>query len=219
MTPTTALAPYREDQEVIDAQSRAQTVADAARALDVKDEASNAQALEMLATCRKATKRFEELKKRWLDPLNAQIKQIRADMDEMAAPAKEADGILAQKVSVYRAKAQEAARKEQERLRLLQEKRQAAAAAKAEAKGLEAPPVMPIVPTVAAPAKTVDAGDSRVTFVDQYHFEITDANAVPKEWCCPDEKRIGIAVRGQILTADNAPAGIRIWKTSEPRVR
>lgn len=214
------LATYQDDQEVLEAQTEVRTIADDARALTIVDEATNGQALDMLAQCRKAGKRIDALKKRWLAPLDAQIKLIRSDFDEMAAPAKEADAILSRKTSSYRMQVQEAARKEQQRLRLLAEKRQAAAAAKAEVRGVEPPPVMPIVPTVAPPAKTVatDSG-AKVTYRKQYHFEIVDAAAVPRDWCSPDEKKIGAAVRAQILTADNCPAGVRVWVTEEATVR
>lgn len=215
-----ALATYQDDQEVLEAQTEVRTIADDARELVIVDEATNGHALDMLAQCRKGVKRIDALKKRWLDPLNEQIKLIRSDFDEMAAPAKEADQILSRKTSDYRMQVQEAARKEQQRLRLLAEKRQAAAAVKAEVRGVEPPPVMPIAPTVAPPAKTVatDSG-AKITYRKQYHFEITDPYAVPLKWCCPDDKKIGAAVRAQIITADNAPAGVRVWVTEEATVR
>lgn len=111
-----ALATYQEDQEVLEVQTQARTIADDARELVIADEATNSRALDMLSQCRKASKRIDALKKRWLDPLNDQIKLIRSDFDAMAAPAKEADQILSRKTSDYRMKVQEAARKEQERL-------------------------------------------------------------------------------------------------------
>lgn len=220
MTPTAlATIPYTDDEEVLAVASEAVTVADQARALVIVDEATNSLALDMLSQCRKAGKKIDALKRRWLAPLDAQIKLIRQDFDTMAAPAKEADAILSRKTSMYRMQVQEAARKEQQRLRLLAEKRQAAAAVRAAERGVEPPPVMPIVPTVAPPAKTVATETGSVTFRKQYHFEITDANAVPREWCAPDERKIGAAVRAQILTADNCPAGVRVWVTEEASVR
>lgn len=221
MTPQAlALAPYQDDPEVVEVVSQARTIADEARELTIVDEPTNNRALTMLATARKYTKSIDALKKRWLDPLNDQIKLIRGDFDQMAAPAKEADQILARKTADYRFKVAEAARKEQERLRLLAEKRQERAEARAAERGVEPPPVQPLIPTVAPPAKTVATdGGAKVTFRKQFHFEITDAGKVPREWCCPDEKKIGQAVRAEILTAENAPAGIRIWSTEEPTVR
>lgn len=218
---STALAtvPYADDQEVLDVQSEARTVADQARALVIDDEATNTQAIEMLSHVRKTGKRIDALKKRWLDPLNEQIKLIRSDFDVMAAPAKEADQILSRKTSDYRMQVQEAARKEQQRLRLLAEKRQAAAAAKAEIRGVEPPPVMPIVPTVAPPAKTVATESGSVTYRKQTHMEVTDPDLVPRIWCCPDEKKLGAAARAGIIGPDNCPAGVRVWITEEATVR
>lgn len=214
-----ALATYQEDQEVLEVQTQARTIADDARELVIADEATNSRALDMLSQCRKASKRIDALKKRWLDPLNDQIKLIRSDFDAMAAPAKEADQILSRKTSDYRMKVQEAARKEQERLRLLAEKRQERAVAKAAERGVEPPCVIPLVPTVAAPAKTVATESGTVTYRKQTHMEITDANAVPREWCCPDEKKIGAAARAGIITHENCPAGVRVWVTEEATVR
>lgn len=221
MTPTAlALAPYSEDEEVIEAQSQARTIVDDARELIIVDDETNNLALNMLGQCRKAAKRIDELKKRWLDPLNDQIRLIRGDFDQMAAPAKEADQILSRKTSDYRAKVQAAARKEQERLRLLAEKRQAAAAAKAEARGMEPPAVIPLVPTVAPPAKTVETDSgAKITYRRQTHFAIADASIIPAMYLMPDEKKIGAAVRAGIASPDNPIPGVRIWITEEATVR
>ena len=221
MTPTAlAVIPYTDDEEVLEVQAEARTVADHARELDVRDDLSNALALEMLSQVRKAGRRIDALKKRWLDPLNDQIKLIRNDFDAMAAPAKEADQILSQKTSRYRMKVQEAARKEQERLRLLQEKRQEKAAAKAEERGLEPPCVIPLMPMIAPPAKTVETGSgAKITYRKQTHFEVVDAANVPLQYWTLDEKKIGAAVRAGIASPENPIPGVRIWITEEATVR
>jgi len=214
------LAPYRDDEEVLAAETQVRTIADEARELTITDEATNVVALDMLSSVTKARKQIEALKKRWLDPLNQQVKLIRSDFDAMAAPAGEAEQILRTKTGAYRAKVAEAARKEQERLRLLAEKRQERAAERAEAKGVEPPPVMPIVPTVAPPAKSVatDSG-AKITYRKTTHFEVTDASQVPKQYWTLDEKKIGAAVRAGIATPDSPIPGVRIWVTEEPVVR
>jgi hypothetical protein len=217
---TLDIAPYRNDEEVQAAESQVRTIADAARELQITDEETNAQALDLLSQARKGVKRIDALKKRWLDPLNKQVKLIRADFDALAAPAKEADGILATKTSAYRIKVNEAARKEQERLRLLAEKRQERAAQRAEEKGVEPPPVIPIAPTVAPPAKSVQTeGGARITYRKQTHFEVTDPAQVPDAYKTIDEKKIGAAVRAGIASAENPIPGVRIWTTEEAVVR
>ena len=214
------ITPYRNDEEVREATTAVRTIADEARELDITDEATNSVALDMLSQVRKAGKRIDGLKKRWLDPLNMQVKLIRSDFDAMAAPAKEADAILSKKTSAYRFKVTEAARKEQQRLRLLAEKRQERAVERAEERGVEPPPVMPMVPTVAAPAKTVatDSG-AQITYRKQTHFEVVDPAQVPRQYWTLDEKKIGAAVRAGIATPENPIPGVRVWVTEEPTVR
>lgn len=214
------LTPYENDTEVQEATTAVRTIADEARDLEITNDATNTVALDMLSQVTKARKRIDALKKRWLDPLNAQVKVIRGDFDAMASPAGEAETILRQKTTAYRVRVQEAARKEQERLRLLAEKRQAKAAERAEAKGVEPPPVMPILPTVAPPAKSVatDAG-SKITYRKVSHFEVVDAAQVPQQYWTLDEKKIGAAVRAGIATAESPIPGVRIWTTEEPVVR
>ena len=214
------LAPYRADEEVLAAETQARTIADEARDLIIADEPTNVVALEMLSAVTKTRKRIETLKKRWLDPLNAQVKLIRSDFDNMAAPAGEAETILRTKTGAYRFKVAEAARKEQERLRLLAEKRQERAVAKAEERGVEPPPVMPIVPTVAPPAKSVATeGGAKITYRKTTHFEVVDAAQVPLRYWTLDERKIGAEVRAGIATADSPIPGVRIWVTEEPVVR
>jgi len=224
------IAPYRKDAEVQEAETQLRSVADDARELVIVDDASNAVALDLLSRVTKAGKRIDALKKRWLDPLNKQVKLIRDDFTNMAAPAKEAEGILRQKTGTYRAevaeahrKEVEAARKEEERLRKLAEARQARAVERAEEKGVEPPQPAPFVPVIAPPeplAKSVETdGGAKVTYRKQTHFEIVDAEAVPREYLCVDEKKVGAAVRSGIATPENPVPGVRIWITEEPVVR
>ena len=216
MTTATALAAYQEAPEVVEAQTQALTIADRARGLEVVDEATNTEALTLLAECRKTSKRIEDLRKSFVAPLNEHVKNINAYFAQNGAPVKEADGILSQKTSAYRAKVAEIARKEQERLRRLQEARQEKAAAKAEARGEEAPPVIPLVPCVAAPAKTVDVGGAKVTYRKTPHVEIVDPDAVPRNWCEPDERKIRAALVNGVVA--EIP-GVKFWYTEEASVR
>lgn len=218
---------YERDAEVVEAKAGARTVADEARELQVVDDASNTLALDMLSQARKYVHRLDDLKKRWLDPLNEQVKLIRRDFDEMAAPAKDADAVLTDKTRAYRFKVTEEARKAREVAEAQERAYREAQAAKARLEeeigpmaaaflpDVEAPPAQ----TVEAPAKTVatEAG-SKVTYRKQVHCEVVDPEAVPREWCVPDEKRLGAAARSGVITERNCPAGVRVWTTEEPVV-
>ena len=175
------IAPYRNDDDVQAAETQARTIADEARELVIVDEATNAVALDMLSQVTKARKRIEALKKRWLDPLNQQVKLIRADFDAMAAPAGEAEAILRTKTSVYRVKVSRGGA--QGAGAPAPAGREAPGARGGEGRGQAVSrrrPSCPIVPTVAPPAKTVatDSG-AKVTYRRTTHFEVLDESLVP----------------------------------------
>ena len=210
-----ALAPYRSDEEVQTAGTEVQTIADQAAALVIKDEESNVTALDLLSKARKGVKSLEALRARWLDPLNAQLKTIRADFDAMAAPAKQADAILSRKTADYRAEQQRLARAEEARLRVLADARQERAVERAEAKGTTPPPPPAFVPTIPEPPKSVaTAAGSKVTFRRQVHFEIVDPTLVPRPFWDINESRVRAAAAAGLPVA-----GVRIWWTEEPVVR
>lgn len=212
---TDTIAPYRSDGDFVAADMTVRTIADEAAALTITDEATNAHALDLLSQARKGVKRLEALRARWLDPLNNQLKVIRADFDEAMAPAKRADNILAAKTSAYRAQVAAAARAEEDRLRALAAARQERAVERAEAKGVEPPPPPPFVPTIPEPPKSVaTAAGSKVTFRRQVHFEIEDATLVPRPFWDVNESRVRAAAAAGLPIP-----GVRIWWTEEPVVR
>lgn len=213
--PATQVEIY-EDHDVREAQAAVRTVADEARELVIHDDASDLAAKTLLGHVTSARKRIEALKKRWLDPLNQQVKLIRGDFDAMAAPAAEAEQILRGKVAVYYREKQEAARREEERLRKLAEKRQEKAIAKAEAKGEEPPlPVIPM-PTIAAPAKTTrtETG-SAVTMRKVWKWRVVDEQQIPREYFVLDEKKLNAVVKAGLREIP----GVEVYETEEVTVR
>jgi hypothetical protein len=196
MTPADALAVYYANPDVKEASTAAITIAEWAEDFEIEDEMTNSIALDGLSRARKTVKSFDGLRKRWLDPLNAQIKVMNGDFANMVAPAKKADEILTAKTAAYR--------------RLL-------AAAKVAA--LEDPMAALMLspePEIAQTSKTVttEAG-SKVTFRTTPHYEIENEALVPKMYWSIDEKKIGAAVRAGISPIK----GVKIWTTEEPVVR
>lgn len=57
--------------------------------------------------------------------------------------------------------------------------------------------------------QNVNTDLGRATIQERLDFEILDANAVPRDWCIPDEVRIGRAVRAGVLTE---LSGVKIFK-------
>ena len=209
------VAPYRNDEEVQAAETEVRTIADAARELEIRDEATNAVALDMLSQARKAHKRIEALKKRWLDPLNQQVKLIRGDFDAMAAPAAEAETILRNKVRRYDDEKEAARKREEERIQRLAEKRQERAIAKAEARGEEPPEMnipMPIVPVAPKTTRT-EAGS--VTMRKVWKWRVTDETQIPREYFVLDEKKLNGVVAAGLRTIP----GVEIYEDKQVQVR
>lgn len=57
--------------------------------------------------------------------------------------------------------------------------------------------------------QNVETDVGRATITERWTYEIIDANLVPRDYCCPDEKRIGQLVRGGAL---RELPGVKIWK-------
>lgn len=162
-----------------------------------------------------ARKRWEELRHWFTDPLERQKKAIIARFKADAAPVEEAERIVRAKVAAYYREKQEAARREQERLARLAAKRQERQAAKAEARGEEAPaPSIPL-PSVAAPAKTTRTAEGSVTMRSVWKFEVTDPEAVPREYLIVNERAIGAVVKAGVRQIP----GVRIFEVEEVAVR
>lgn len=57
-----------------------------------------------------------------------------------------------------------------------------------------------------------DNGMGRATIVKRMTYEIVDPNLIPREWLCPDEVKIGRAVRGRLV---KEIPGIKIYEITD----
>lgn len=136
----------------------------------------------------KALKKLETERKAVTGPLDDAKKQIMAQEKKLAKPLSDELTRLKVLTSAY---ATECARRiEEERRRREEEERKAAEAAVA----IEDNPFAPVAPSpapVAAPMPmpTMPKTSSN-RMVERWDFAIVDANAVPRELCSPDEKKI-----------------------------
>jgi hypothetical protein len=186
-----------------------------AREIQIRDDESDAEAKQFLVQVTTARKRWDELRTWFVGPLNNQVKAINNLFKAQAAPVDEAENVLRGKVGVYFRARQEAARKEQERLRKLAEARNARQAVRAEERGEEPPaPIFPL-PTVAAPLKTTHVDSASVTVRKVWRFRVVDPAQVPDEYKVVDERKIGAVVKAGIR---NIP-GVEIFEIEEVAVR
>lgn len=105
-------------------------------------------------------------------------------------------------------KADEAARKQQEKLQ--QQAAKAIASGKVEkAVELETRAATVVAPVIQREPPKVAGVNMR----DVWKYEITDPDALPREYTMPDEKKIGGVVRA--MKGDTAIAGVRVWKEQQ----
>jgi DNA-binding helix-hairpin-helix protein with protein kinase domain len=141
----------------------------------IKSEEQYQSANTFLVEIKGRIKRVKELQEEYVSPLKAQVKKLEALFKE---PQKKYEAIeleIKKSMIEFRTEQEKIARKEEERLRALQEKREE----KAREKGKTIDPTP--VPTIARMESTVksDAGSSTASKV--LKFEITNVHALPEE--------------------------------------
>lgn len=139
----------------------------------------------------KALKTLEAERKAVTAPLDDAKKQIMAQEKKLAKPLSDELARLKALTSAY---ATECARRiEEERRRREEEERRAAEAAvaaeDADPFGFSAAPAEPVPAVQPLPLPSMPHTSSN-RMVERWDFEILDANAVPRELCSPDEKKI-----------------------------
>lgn len=179
-----------------------------AHSIEIVDDQSDFEAAEFLAQVKTMRKGWDELRHFFTDPLEATKKMYIAKFKTDDAPLEEAQKIVGGKHIAYQRAAQEAARKEQERLRKLAEARQARQAAKAEEKGLEAPPVVIPMPTIQAPPKTLHTASGSITTRTVWKHEVIDFGLLPEEYKIADDVKLGKVVRAGVREIP----GVRIYE-------
>lgn len=154
----------------------------------VKSDTDLETAGEVQTYISKALKKLETERKAVTGPLDDAKKQIMAQEKELAKPLSDELTRLKALTSAY---ATECARRiEEERRRREEEERKAAEAAVA----IEDNPFAPIAPSPAPTAAPMPMPTMPKTssnrMVERWDFAVVDANAVPRELCSPDEKKI-----------------------------
>jgi hypothetical protein len=203
---------------------RGDLLARAANVAVVNDDYSLEVAGEVQTAISKAVKKLEAERKSVTAPLDDAKNQIMAQEKKLAAPLKAELARLKALTSAY---ATECARRiEEERRRREEEERRAAEAAvaaeDADPFGFNsaAPEPVPAAQPMPIPSMPKTSANR---MVERWDFAVTDANAVPRELCSPDEKKIRAllaAKKAEGYKADQiAIDGIRISATVQVQSR
>lgn len=195
---STNIAIVDKDSRVIELSGKAQALIAHAEAIEITDDASDYEAVEFIANVKSTLKDWSGLRHFFTDPLEAHKKTIIARFKPDEEGLDRAAKIAGRKHIDYNDAKEEAARKEQERLRKLAEAKQEKAAAKAAEKGLDAPPVVIPMPTVEAPAKTMHTAAGKVTIRTVWKHRVVDFNLLPEEYKVADDVKLGKVVRAGI---------------------
>lgn len=183
--PADVLTPWLAERDALVAR------ADAITAVTCDSELEDAGAVQTAIS--KAVKKLEAERKAVTAPLDEAKKQVMAQEKKLAAPLNERLAVLKSLTSAY---ATECARRiEEERRRREEEERRAAEAAvaaeDADPFGFNASPDGQSFPAQPSPVPIpAMPRTSSNRMVERWDFAITDANAVPRELCSPDEKKI-----------------------------
>lgn len=185
--------------------------------LVVSDDASFQRAGEIMLDAKKCQKAVEWLYAESIGLAHKLHKSLCSKSNLLSTPAATAEMTTKRKMGVYQQDIEQKRREEADRLR-----KQAEAQAEAERiakaqeqmdkgdlKGCEKTLEAPLAPIVTAPVTPEPPKMAGVSFRDEVKFEITDPDAVPRNLCMPDEKRIRSFVKA--MGASSVIPGVRVW--------
>lgn len=211
--------------DVIKSQAKAEEVSraldksmEAVKALVVDSQESAARCIDIASGAKKAAKQIDAALKAIIQKPEARIKECRgfakvftdrAAVIESEAKGKVAAWQMQERIRIQRE--EEEKRKLTEELnRKLQEDAIEAGMSEAEAKQVKVD--MPTAPTTPAVLRTEGGAKSSTAMV--WTFDIEDANAIPRDYLCVDEKKIRDAVR---LGTREIP-GVKIYQKEQIRI-
>ena len=201
-----------ETVEVKDLVSSLSQCVKTAQEIEVVDEESDLYAKNMIASCTLPLRKAEELRKKFVKPLNDHVKTINAFFKERTAPLDKAVKLVKQKVAIFYQEQQEIARKKEEE-RLAREAELVRLNITAEEKGIE--PIEESSQIVEAPEKTVTTEAGKVTMRERWDFTVEDFQMVPRRFLVINP----VEVRKEIAKGIRDISGLHIFKTIDTSVR
>ncbi|MFP4087736.1 MAG: hypothetical protein ACLFUL_13185 [Desulfobacteraceae bacterium] len=177
--------PYRE--KIADMQTEAE-------ALEIETDEGEKQAVDGAARAKRLTKDLEAQRKAVIKDPDRFVRDVNAFVRSFKRPLDEVVNTLRQKIGGYQYQKELERRKiekaMQEEARKLQERLKKEAAES----GVEPPPITP-APAPKPDNVTRTEGGASASIKTQWTGEIVDPEAVPREYCSPDEKKIRQAVK------------------------
>lgn len=178
----TELATLASHPQVAPVVSKAHELLIFAQNLQVTDEKTAAQAVEVLAAAKQAKRGMEDARKMFVGPLDRHVKAINAWFKDKLSPVTEADEVTRKKLGAYQDEKDRIVREEADRRRKEQEEAYRKQLAEAKKNKVEPPPV--IIP-VEEPKQNITTFSTHGMAKRRslgWTFEIVDLSKVPDEW-------------------------------------
>lgn len=203
------------DEQVVALQPEVSKLTTFARALQIKTVEGYNQAADYLKSIKGMLKQIEDARTRITKPINESLREVNTQAREASTPLQTAESQIKRAMIAYadeqerirreeQRKADEAARKERERIEAQARKAQDAGKAERAAE-LEQRAQTVVAPVVQREAPKVTGVSTR----ESWRYEVINLAAVPREYLCLDEKKVGGVVRS--MKGDTNIPGIRVW--------
>lgn len=185
------------DEKLTTFNQRAEVYYNKASLFIITDNDSYQATAEDLKQIKNQMKAIEDYRKSITDPINEQVKKIKAFFDAPINKLKEAESVIKNAILSYQQEEEKKRIAEQNRLREEAEKKRLELAKKAEkleAKGKieKAEEVKQQAEVIIAPVLAKDVPKvSGIATMKVWKFRITDEKAIPREYLIPNEKMLG----------------------------
>lgn len=186
---------------------------EAAEAIQVVDDGTNAEATALAGRIKELGKRLEKLRKEIVEAPNKYVRTVNTLAKGYTAKLTGAEKALKNQMGQYLAKVELERRKREEARRKAAEEAQKKLNEEAAAAGVE-PVKLEVQPEPEAP-KVVRTESGSSSSVKVWAFEIVDAQQIPREFLVPDERKIRQAVKDGCREI----AGVRIYQDTQIRLR
>ena len=177
--------PYR--RKISDMQAKAD-------ALTVNSHESEQVAVESAAQAKRLLKALDEERKRVIKHPDKFVRDVNSFVRSFRTPLDAMVGILRQKIGEFQYLKELERRKLKKKMEEQAARMKAKMEAEAKESGVEPPPIMP-VPAPKPDATTRTESGATASIRTQWVGEIIDPEAVPREYCSPDQQKINQAVK------------------------
>ena len=203
------------EQQIADVRKEVAPVLEAAKALQVVDEDSYLQAMELGRQCDSRAKRVEAIWSEAKSKSYAAYKSILDTIGSFTKPLQEAKKVIGQKAYTWKREEDEKRRREEARLReeaqqrAEEERLREASQLAAEGKEEQADQVLEKPIIVEAPKIERVSKVENAAMRENWQFEIVDENAIPREYLIPDRVKIGKVVKA--LKGETKISGVKVF--------